>query len=1461
MADQPKLCAICGNIANDDSLCATIYEKGCLAVNEVAQQRNEILTVRPGQTVHKQCRKQYTDKRSFNNAAKRCDTDWLTEFNTQKRTLRSGDEPFQFNHCCLFCASPVDVTNCHKRGDEWYHVRTKDFDESTKLCCEHRKDEWAAKVFTRICAVSDLHAVDALYHQTCSSNFRTHKGVPQKFQIDIEGDSKRRKCGRPEDTSKTIAFQKTMEYFEANDEEQLTVSQLVKKMEEFLDEEAGAYSVVYMKKKVLEHFNNDIVIACVDGKADVITHKAKASVILREFFESTEMANEEEQKFRMIRAVAKILQSEIKQMLASKDTYVINDDLSSVESENDYLPDTLRCLLDELFVGCNRNVKTASIGQCIVQAVRPRALICPLQLSLAVQMDHHFSSRFLLDTLYKLGFCSSYSEVQMFKRCAATSHDDGLGSISNNHVVQYVADNVDHDICTLDGRFTFHGMGMLAAVTPCLPSRRRCISRIKVNIDDILSIGKVAIHHYKNPTDTVLSQIRYEDVANVGGSNPYGDLDLLWLTSGCYPTPRPFWSGAMQTILVGEHSGRASIFYLPMIDMPATDETCIFSTIHFIASQAHRYNFDPVITFDQPLWWKAMKIVAGEGPSSQISRVTLKLGGFHLIMSYVGCIGTIMMSSGLKEVFELIYGANTVPHLMSGKAISRAIRAHIIVQSALFHILITSCDDQDQLIIGDLSPEESVHLKKMFDDCMKLKIVPPVMLSDAKLQRIRTFLDHKKTELNNRRTARLWLQYLEMVSLLQKFIAAERIGMWSIHLQAVTEMLPFLAASGHNLYTKSARLYLQMMDKLHDSHPIIHKAFNEGGHVIRRSDRFWGGLSADLVIEQEYMRSIKTSGGLTRGGGMTENERIIWVLSRPICLAVNLQMQNFTNIKYSTSDQHQEMGIARQTRDHNDCQIVIEYLKTKSPFEGDTQLRNIANGIVAGDKVNVDRTRDVGLKILESMTGKTLKDHSFKKKDQVILMTQKRAEASAMKTLDPSLLFQRIMTVAKRNNMQDDELFAYELCSYPSALFEDYDIPRKANKPELAKAIQKACDLQSDLEARPVEHVQYVIDGGALLHKIPWKVGSTFNQLFHQYSDYVLSKYHGGSVVFDGYQGGPSIKDVTHLRRNKVVGNEVQYTADMYLKTKKDVFLSSTSNKSRFLIDLAVHLRSKSISVIESPSDADVLIVRTALNIAKHNRTVVVADDTDILVLLIYHTTKKCMDVYFSPESKHGRPNIAWNIHNIQQRLSTEVCSILPFCHAILGCDSTSHLFGIGKGQALKAATESNKFREVALVFSNASATKEEIIEAGETAILHLYGGSGDIRLRQFRQQVFARKVATSSTFVHPQELPPTTAAASYHLLRVYFQVQIWQENSTLSPYEWGWTKRGSLLLPIMTDAKPAPPEIMKIIKCICKGGCHNCTCTKNGVQCTILCKNCKGLACSNKSPDSDNEHDVVEDD
>ncbi len=56
-------------------------------------------------------------------------------------------------------------------------------------------------------------------------------------------------------------------------------------------------------------------------------------------------------------------------------------------------------------------------------------------------------------------------------------------------------------------------------------------------------------------------------------------------------------------------------------------------------------------------------------------------------MSFLGSIGHIMGGSGLQELLELVYAKNSVCHMLSGKAIDRAVHG-LLVDAALNTILI-----------------------------------------------------------------------------------------------------------------------------------------------------------------------------------------------------------------------------------------------------------------------------------------------------------------------------------------------------------------------------------------------------------------------------------------------------------------------------------------------------------------------------------------------------------------------------------------------------------------------------------------------------------------------------------------------------------------------------------------------------------------------------------------------------
>ena len=274
------------------------------------------------------------------------------------------------------------------------------------------------------------------------------------------------------------------------------------------------------------------------------------------------------------------------------------------------------------------------------------------------------------------------------------------------------------------------------------------------------------------------------------------------------------------------------------------------------------------------------------------------------------------------------------------------------------------------------------------------------------------------------------------------------------------------------------------------------------------------------------MRNLKTSGGLTRGCGMTENQHLLWLLSVPSCAEINFTMQELTGTLYQTSEQHKESCSNRKKRDIEDTFKILAALKEWNPFSQDLTLHSIVNGITADD--NVHKAKDVGQAIIESMVGKNVYELSFVRKRQAITLASRTSVVinNEPVQVDPQLMFQRLSLIATRETHGNPALlFKYELCSHPPALFDKSSLQRVANKPALADEIW---DLVKHEKTVLPTNVYHVIDGGALLQRVPWRRGYTVAAICKLYADYVKQRYQHCTIVFDGYEEGPTTKDPTH---------------------------------------------------------------------------------------------------------------------------------------------------------------------------------------------------------------------------------------------------------------------------------------------------------------------------------------------
>ncbi|CAC5420073.1 unnamed protein product [Mytilus coruscus] len=159
-----------------------------------------------------------------------------------------------------------------------------------------------AEVRGRLESVSDLHAADAVYQQACSVNLRTCKNIPV-FRSPISPDSKpENKRGRP--ALQEEGFYKIVDYLKHHDDEQISISDLVEKMDEMC--KGNAYSQMYLKKRLKQHFGDEIIINDIWGKKSVVILRETVTCILQGYNQRPNNLNPDDKKRALSKAAAKL---------------------------------------------------------------------------------------------------------------------------------------------------------------------------------------------------------------------------------------------------------------------------------------------------------------------------------------------------------------------------------------------------------------------------------------------------------------------------------------------------------------------------------------------------------------------------------------------------------------------------------------------------------------------------------------------------------------------------------------------------------------------------------------------------------------------------------------------------------------------------------------------------------------------------------------------------------------------------------------------------------------------------------------------------------------------------------------------------------------------------------------------------------------------------------------------------
>ena len=242
----------------------------------------------------------------------------------------------------------------------------------------------------RLDSCVDLVAAEAIYHISCMNRFRLVRYIEKP-------------SGRPVNTTMMENFLKVCQWLDEGDGELYTVADVYNKVVE-LSEGTECYHRKYLKTKLIETYKEHIYIFESDGRNDIIRFKNMSSLIMEEF-----MKKKNQTSIDMIMAAAKIIKSDIREMPMDRNVYPSLLEMSDLDYEAEWVPESLQILLGLLFPS---KLKQISIGQCIAQASRPRSMIAPIPLGIGVDLDKSFGTRWFVDHLAKLGFSVSSGEVK-----------------------------------------------------------------------------------------------------------------------------------------------------------------------------------------------------------------------------------------------------------------------------------------------------------------------------------------------------------------------------------------------------------------------------------------------------------------------------------------------------------------------------------------------------------------------------------------------------------------------------------------------------------------------------------------------------------------------------------------------------------------------------------------------------------------------------------------------------------------------------------------------------------------------------------------------------------------------------------------------------------------------------------------------------------------------------------------
>ncbi|KAJ8884191.1 hypothetical protein PR048_016048 [Dryococelus australis] len=361
--------------------------------------------------------------------------------------------------------------------------------------------------------------------------------------------------------------------------------------------------------------------------------------------------------------------------------------------------------------------------------------------------------------------------------------------------------------------------------------------------------------------------------------------DILWLFAQKQRIPVLQWKGYMHIVTRGDYSKKNEVSPLPFINAPPSNYDTVYTALSYAAELCEKINhLCVIIMFDQPLY-----CCIGKGEN--------KLQVLHLTLSYLRCIGYIMSGSGLKVLWSTVYA---VDKMLQGHTFAREAIGHLLIKTNFSNIM------PDNIQINE---EEQTCVKEVMSNFQN---EPPSLYSfneNPHLKSLGNKYGEALQQLNgNGRTAKLWIQYSQMVNLMKEYIHVQRLR------GQVIGMLTSLVS----------RIYHSFMNL--DTFPKLNSA-----------TCVW----SDMTIETTLMCSFKSHSGIMGGRGVISK----WVVGASATPDICTSLDEFYG--YSMDTTTHKIALRWQNRyDAIRCKRSVDIhfnMDTKIPVNQELLLSNQHN--------------------------------------------------------------------------------------------------------------------------------------------------------------------------------------------------------------------------------------------------------------------------------------------------------------------------------------------------------------------------------------------------------------------------------------------------------------------------------------------------------------------------------------